>query len=327
MDTNWRPKCSIEALHFRAGLLRDTRRFFEERSVLEVMTPVLSRSTVSDPHIESFRTESEGELLYLQTSPEFFMKRLLAAGAPGIYQIAPAFRQSEVGRHHNHEFTMLEWYRPDFELAELMREVSQLIDLLIGPGKCSYLSVEQMFQEAFSVNPHIASRKELLGALESYHAEDESALLAEAHQSTFLENLDDAALFDLMFSMAQQKLPERVFLVDFPVRHAALAKVERNALGTEVARRFELIVKGVEIANGYLELLDPVELERRMVEDTGHRADAKKHLPLPDSRLLAAMRYGLPACSGVAVGLDRVVMLAMGVDSLAEVLPFTFQNC
>jgi len=320
MDTNWQPACSIEALHARADLVRDTRRFFEARCILEVTTPVLSRSTVCDPQIESFQTQSDGEKLYLQTSPEFFMKRLLAAGAPGIFQISPAFRRSETGRHHNHEFTMLEWYRPEFELSELMHEVAQLIDQLLGPAQYSYQSVEQIFQETFSVNPHGTPRPQLLDALAQ-------AVSSGGLTPALLEDLDDAALFDLMFSLAQQLLPERVFVVDFPAQHAALAKVESNASGIKVARRFELIVKGVELANGYLELLDPAELERRMSADINQRAAVDKYLPAPDSRLLAAMRHGLPACSGVAMGLDRVLMLAMGVDSLAEVLPFTFENC
>jgi lysyl-tRNA synthetase class 2 len=321
VDNNWQPGCSISALQFRAGLLRNTRSFFESRSVLEVNTPVLSRNTVSDPNIESFHTEADGEFLYLQTSPEFFMKRLLAAGAPGIYQIGPVFRKSEVGRLHNHEFTMLEWYRPDFDMETLMQEVAALVDLLLGPDDYSYLSIEKIFEQYFSVNPHTASRSELVDAYVAYRKDQNE------DQIDFLGRLDRAAVFDLMFSLAQSRLSGRVFVVDFPVQHAALAKIETNNAGIDIARRFELIVNSIEVANGYLELLDSQECGRRMQLEVAQRLANNMPAPEPDLRLLAAMQYGLPDCSGVAMGLDRIVMLAMKVDSLAEVLPFTFENC
>lgn len=314
--SNWQPGCSISALQFRAGLLRNTRSFFESRSVLEVTTPVLSRNTVSDPNIESFSTDANGESLYLQSSPEFFMKRLLAAGAPGIYQIGPAFRKSEVGRLHNHEFTMLEWYRPDFDLKALMQEVADLTDILLGPGEYCYRSIQQIFEAHFDVNPHTASRSDLLDAYRD-RCKD------EAHST----NLDAAGLFDLMFAMVQSELADRVFVIDFPIQHAALAKVETNDAGIEVARRFELIVNNIEIANGYLELLDARECRRRMQQEIDQRVARNMHVPKPDNRLIAAMQHGLPDCSGVAMGLDRIAMLAMKADSLAEVLPFTFENC
>ncbi len=245
---------------------------------MEVQTPTLGRASVTDPEIESLRS-ADGA--YLQTSPEHYMKRLLAAGAPAIYQLGPVYRAGEQGRLHAEEFTMLEWYRLGFDDLALMDEVAALVDLVLGPA------------------PY---RRRTYQSLAGGLACDE----AETH---------------LRFATAVEQLAqERCFVTDFPASQAALARL--RDVGEPRAARFELIVQGVEIANGYHELTDPVELRARMARDNAARAAAGKPAMAPDERLLAAMACGLPDCAGVAIGLDRLVMLATGAAGLAEVVSF-----
>ena len=278
MPSAWEPTGGMAALHARAGILSAIRRFFAERNLVEVQTPTLGRTSVSDVEIESLRTTG-GELL--QTSPEYYMKRLLAAGAPSIYQIGPAYRAGESGRLHLTEFTLVEWYRLGFDDHALMREVAELVDCALGPEPYRFLT----------------------------HAE----LLATRR--------DGPVDKDLRFVEAVENLGEgRVFITDYPAEQAALARLRRD--DPEVAARFELVVNGLELANGYHELTDAGELRARMARDNRNRRRRGKPLVEPDERLLAAMRSGLPDCAGVALGLDRLVMLAVGASSLAEVVAF-----
>ena len=275
---SWEPTCTVEALRARAGILGAIRRFFAERDVVEVQTPTLGRTSVSETEIESLRT-SGGE--FLQTSPEYYMKRLLAAGAPSIYQIGPAYRAGESGRLHLTEFTLVEWYRPGFDDDTLMAEVADLVDAVLGP--------------------------------EPYRRLTHAQLLA-----TRQEGADDP---DLRFVEAVENLGEgRVFITDYPAEQAALARLRPN--DSRVAARFELVVGGLELANGYDELTDADELLERMQRDNRRRRQLGKPEMEPDRRLLAAMRHGLPDCAGVALGLDRLVMLSVGASTLAEVVPF-----
>ena len=292
---------------------------------MEVQTPILSRHTVTDPYIESFQTNSDDATLFLQTSPEFFMKRLLAAGAPSIFQIGPAFRKSELGSHHNHEFTMLEWYRLDLSMVNLMHELAELVDTILGASDYAYMSVEQLFDQVFSINPHTATHTQYLHAY-SVFVNSDAGSESDADVA-LVRRLDEGALFDLMLSLAQKELCGRVFMLDFPVAYAALARIEYEGRDHGVARRFELLIDGLEIANGYYELLDAEELECRMRHDIDVRSVQKKYLPEPDVNLLSSMRHGLPECSGVAVGLDRLLMLRAGEKSLKEIIPFTYDNC
>ncbi len=278
--TDWRPRCGIEALNARAELLDALRRFFRARDVLEVQTAVLAEHTVTDLHIESLAAGGAG---YLQTSPEYQLKRLLAAGAPSLYQIGPAFRSGEVGRLHNPEFTLLEWYRLGFDDGALMAEVADLMNHVLGPGDCRTITyVELVGEDAIS-------------------------------------RLDPAAL-DLTFSEAANALQGRWFITRYPADQAALARLCPD--DERYAARFELVVDGVELANGYWELTDPDEQRRRFAADVEARRRAGLVEPTVDEKFLSALEAGLPDCAGVALGVDRLLMLAMGVDSLAEVLPF-----
>ncbi|MXX29689.1 MAG: hypothetical protein F4Z45_08345 [Gammaproteobacteria bacterium] len=279
LHDDWRPTCSVTALRARAKLLAQTRAFFAERDVIEVQTPTLGRTSVTEPQIESLRTQCGA---FLQTSPEHYMKRLLAAGAPSIYQLGPVYRAGESGRLHQEEFTMLEWYRLGFDDQALMAEVSDLIDRLLGPA-----SYERMTYES------------LVGTVHGEPAE-----------------------LDLAYAEAIEALgPMRCFVTDYPANQAALARLRDDGADTRAAR-FELIIDGVEIANGYHELTDAAELGARMARDNQQRLDARREPMAPDERLLAAMKAGLPDCAGVAIGVDRLVMLALGASSLAEVVPF-----
>ncbi len=274
----WEPTCTVDALRARAEILGLIRAFFAERGVLEVQTPTLGRTSVSDTEIESLTTTG-GE--FLQTSPEYYMKRLLAAGAPSIYQIGPAYRAGESGRAHLTEFTLVEWYRLGFDDNALMAEVAVLIDSVLGPAPYRCLT----------------------------HAE----LLATQR--------DEAAEPDLRFVQAVENLgASRAFITDYPAGQAALARLRPHDSG--VAARFELIVDGLELANGYHELTDAEELLERMRRDNRRRRERGRQEMEPDRRLLAAMRNGLPDCAGVALGLDRLVMLALGASHIAEVVPF-----
>ncbi len=278
MPESWEPTCTVEVLGARAEILAKARRFFAERGVVEVQTPTLGRTTVSDPQIESLRTVG-GE--YLQTSPEYYMKRLLAAGVPSIYQIGPVYRAEESGHWHLTEFTMLEWYRLGLDDRALMDEVAGLVDAILGAGQYRCLT----------------------------HAE----LLATLP--------DGPADLHLRFVEAVEQLGAgRFFIIDYPAEQAALARLRSDNPG--VAARFELVVNGLELANGYHELTDAEELRGRMRCDNQHRQGLGKPAVEPDQCLLAAMRHGLPDCAGVALGLDRLVMLAVGASSIREVVPF-----
>ena len=275
---SWRPTCSLAALRARAEILARVRRFFAERGVLEVQTPALGPVSVTDPEIESLAT-ADGA--FLQSSPEFYMKRLLAAGAPSIYQLGPAFRAGESGRLHGIEFSMLEWYRLGWDDEALMQEVAELADAVLGPADYRRFA----YAELLATRP------------------------------------DGAAHPDLRFAEAVERLGEgRVFVTGYPAQQAALARLLPG--NPQLAARFELIVDGIELANGYHELTDADELRARMTRDNRQRqAQGKPVMPL-DERLLAAMACGLPDCAGVALGLDRLVMLALGASSLAEVVAF-----
>jgi lysyl-tRNA synthetase class 2 len=278
VSESWQPSCGVEALIARADLLASIRRFFRDRGVLEVQTAVLGEHTVTDVNIESMTVGSMG---FLQTSPEYQLKRLLAAGAPSLYQIGPVFRAGELGRLHNPEFTLLEWYRVGYDDEALMAEVAALVDLALGPG-----DYERVTYGA------------LVGDLDRPRDE-----------------------LDLAFDRAVNGLAEgRYFITRYPSDQAALARLRAD--DPSVAARFELVVDGIELANGYHELTDPHEQRRRFAADTEARRARGLVEPTIDEKFLAALEAGLPDCAGVALGLDRLLMLAAGADSLAEVIPF-----
>lgn len=355
-------------LHARARLNADLRAFFAARGVLEVETPLLCATTATDLHLHSFVVQAPNvsgsnasagsvagsdEKKYLQTSPEFAMKRLLAAGSGPIYQLGKAFRAGDLGTRHNPEFTLLEWYRPGYTLAQLMDETEALLVAMacsaeaepassstVGSAsaeqtsgntagsasaehprpdgtmlfaRCDRTTYRVLFETRFAVNPHAA----------------DVALLRDlvVRETTFAaaDTLDAAACLDLLFAMVIEPTlghARPLFVFDFPVTQAALARVVVNAAGDRVAARCEVYVRGMELANGYDELTDAVEQRRRFVAD--NRLRVERGLPaIPvDENLLAAMAQGLPVCSGIALGVDRLLMWRTGAVSIDAVLAF-----
>jgi lysyl-tRNA synthetase class 2 len=315
---DWRPTASLPALAARADLNRLIRDFFQHRAVLEVETPLMSRGSGTDPHLAPIVARygvghgGEGAPRYLQTSPEFAMKRLLAAGSGSIYQLGKAFRDGERGPRHNPEFTMLEWYRPGFSLERLMEEVEALVRgvLTLAADPIPRLSYAALFQRELGIDPHAAPLEQLQA-------------LVHARVDRQLELAERDACLDLLYSaLIEPALIAPVFIQDYPASQAALAKTEPDAQGRLVARRFELVIGGLELANGYDELSDATEQARRFEQDGIKRA----RLGLPeiaaDTRLVAALAQGLPACAGVALGVDRLLMLKLGTRNIEDVLAF-----
>ena len=304
MSDSWRPTATVDTLLKRSELLDKTRTFFRERGIVEVQTSTLDRYPVTDVAIENIEVANHG---FLQSSPEFQMKRLLAAGMPSCYQLGQVFRDGERGRWHNTEFTMLEWYELDVSLESLMANVAALTDVLLGSQEYLTITVKDLLQESVDVNPHDGDGAHWLGVA----------------RSTGLANPRDGndALDYLIAAALKQLRNQRVFLTEYPVSQAALAATEKRD-GVEVALRFELIVDGIEIANGYDELQDVNEFRRRCAHDNERRAALGLPIRSIDPEFEAAMEHGLPACCGVAVGLDRLFALAIGVDTLQEAMAF-----
>ena len=307
----WRPTASNDILIKRARLLAQVREFFALRHVLEVDLPVLGEHTVSGPHLDSFYTE--GSRYYLQTSPEYFMKRLLASGSGPIYALAKAFRAGDRGHQHNPEFTLLEWYRPGWDESQLMEE---LAGLLVSVGCTSNAAAQRVtyrdiFLATVSLDPHQASFAEL-------------AKLASDIAQRDMSGESRATCLDLIFSFEiEARLPPGiVFVYDYPECLCALAQLGVDEQGVTVARRFEVFLERTELANGYFELLDAGEQRRRFSEDNRQRkAMGKAEMPA-DEKLLAALEAGLPSCAGVALGIDRLLMHLVGAQHIDEVIAF-----
>lgn len=314
-SSDWRPSASLSALQQRAELYRGVRDFFYHRQVSEVDVPSLSRSAVSDPHIDSISAQVSGETLYLQTSPEFFMKRLLAAGSGDIYSLNKAFRNGEAGRRHNPEFTMLEWYRLGWDDQQLMDELTELIGACVALSSVERLSYREIFQRELSIDPHTATVAEL-------------KQIARQHSDILWDDDDrDVWLDVLMTHVIEPRMGSGLVLVyDFPASQAALARTGIDSTGQTVARRFEAYVGGVELANGYWELCDGAEQAQRLQDDLIKR----KAMNLPcyptDQHLVSALNAGMPDCAGVAVGVDRLLMLVTGCTDIRELLAFPFEK-
>lgn len=299
----------LQALRARAELLADLRAFFARRGVLEVETPLLSRSTVTDPALAPIPCGDR----WLQTSPEYAMKRLLADGSGPIFQVCKAFRGGEAGPRHNPEFTLLEWYRPGYDLRDLMAEVAELVCELLDERPVRYVAYRELFEAAVGLDPHRASADEL-----------ESCARQRVDYAGGAESRD--TWLDLLMShVIQPSLADVVLVYDYPASQAALARLRPDG-EIPVAERFELFLDGVELANGYRELTDAVEQRRRFEADNAVLA-TRGEPPRPlDEQLLAALESGLPDCAGVALGLDRLLMLKLGAGSLADVLAFDWSR-
>jgi lysyl-tRNA synthetase class 2 len=318
---SWQPNASLETLQKRASIIAKIRHFFAERNVLEVETPVLCHSTITDPHVVGIPAifkaigSTQEKIFYLQTSPEYAMKRLLAAGAGPIYQINKAFRQGEIGKIHNPEFSILEWYRPGFDHHLLMDEMDELLCLVLQTASAERVSYADLFMKHLGINPHFA---------------DATALVSIAKQKnlSFSGTLTDRdAWLNLLWTHyiePQVGLERPIFLYDFPASQAALAKV--RAGDPPLASRFEVYFKGVELANGFHELQDAHEQAKRFEKDLAYRRQNQLPQFSVDQHFLAALEHGFPDCAGVALGIDRLIMLALGCKSVAEVLSFAFDR-
>ncbi len=311
--SDWRPSASLATLRLRARILARIRAFFETRGVLEVETPCLSAAANPDPHIDSLAVPVAGGRRWLHTSPEFPMKRLLASGSGDIWQIARVFREGEVGRRHNPEFTLLEWYRVGWDHHRLMDEVEALLPAVTGidTEPAQRLTYREAFRRHAGIDPLSATVAELREAVQAHG-------IAASDLGADPDPWRDLLLTHVVESALPNAVP--VFIHDWPASQAALAKVRDDE--PPVAERFELFWQGMELANGYHELTDPAE-QRRRFEVENRRREAAGRPPMPlDEHLLAALAHGLPACAGVALGLDRLVMIAAGVDDVREVLAF-----
>jgi lysyl-tRNA synthetase class 2 len=314
---DWRPSAALEILRMRAQMLRETRAYFAAQGVIEVETPILGHATVTDVHLESLATRVAGSgVYYLQTSPEYAMKRLLAAGSGDIYQVARVFRDGERGTLHNPEFTLIEWYRVGLDAGRMMDDVAALITRLVSPHRAlratERLSYRDAVRSLAGIDPLAASSADLRAGLQAQGV----AVPVPASEER------DDYLDLLMSTVVGPRLGSGrlTFIHDYPVSQAALARVKPS--DPAVAERFELFLDGIELANGFHELCDAGEQRARFERDLAQRRTRGRGEPPVDERLLAALEAGLPACSGVAVGFDRVVMAATGARSIDGVIAF-----
>jgi lysyl-tRNA synthetase class 2 len=320
-EINWRPSATLTRLRARAEIIAKIRAFFAVRQVLEVDTPLMYASTVTDPHVIGIPAifkmigSTQEKILYLQTSPEYAMKRLLASGSGSIYQISKAFRQGEVGQIHNPEFSMLEWYRIGFDHHALMDEMDELLQCVLATAPAERVSYAQLFKQFFEIDVHNAD----VNVLKNCAGEKNIPLCGELYQRD--------AWLDLLWTHGIEPfvgLERPLFLYDFPVSQASLAKIRLEAI--PVASRFEVYFKGVELANGFHELQDGQEQAKRFAKDLKVREELNLP-PLPiDQKLIAALNHGLPNCAGVALGVDRLIMLALGCKTVADVISFAFDD-
>lgn len=305
----------INNLYARAELYRAIRAFFQKLQVLEVELPTLSSSFVSDPYIEPIIAQYKDREYYLQSSPEYFMKRLLPAVGESIYSLGKAYRYGEQGSRHNPEFTLLEWYRMGFDDHALMDEVATLVGSLLPDLVVHKISYRQWFLNELGLDPHQATAEML-------RQQVSSCITIES------EGLEYNDWLDLLVThVLEPKLPQGlVFIYDYPKSQAALARITPDSTGVLVARRFEAFLNGVELANGYWELTCAKEQRARFEKDLVVRArQGLPSYPL-DEALLSALDSGLPNCAGVALGVDRLLMQMLGMEHIKQVLAFDFSR-
>jgi lysyl-tRNA synthetase class 2 len=307
--THWQPSAPVENLKKRAQIMQQIRNFFVDRNVLEVETPLFYESTVTDPVQKAFQLGNN----FLQTSPEYAMKRLLAAGSGDIFQICKAFRDDEVGRMHNPEFTMLEWYRIGFDLSDLMDEMSDLLQLILKCERPDRISYQQLFLNTLNIDP-ITAQSDQLKNIAAHN---------NIHLSESFDNVDKDTWLDILMTHLLEPVVGKTkptFIYNYPASQAALAKINPDKT---TAQRFEVYYQGMELSNGYYELLDPDELEKRFHEDNALRQSRGLPKRPIDEKLLAAQRHGVPDCAGVSLGLDRLMILALQAKHIKEVVAFT----
>ncbi len=320
----WMPSGTRDALRLRAWLNRLVREFFHERGVLEVETPVLSLAGVSDPHIAPFhlefsgRTDGAPRTRWLRTSPEYPMKRLLAAGIGDCYELGRVFRDGEAGGRHNPEFTMLEWYRVGWDHHRLIDETIELVQAALSMvGKqadvVEIITYRDLYQRASGLDPLVASVDELRAGL--------GDVVIDPDGLTRDDWLDLLMTHRIQPTFAADTI---TVLHDYPASQAALARIREDADGSVVAERFELYLGPLELANGYHELGDVVEQGARFERDATVRRERDGAAPPIDKRMLDALAHGFPSCAGVALGIDRLLMAMLGTSQIADVLAFDF---
>lgn len=306
--TSWQPTASLSTLKKRAELYATIRHFFAQRQILEVDTPLLAAAGVTDPYVENLTveiTQSDEQTLYLQTSPEYAIKRLLAAGIGDCYQLGKVFREEYEGRQHRREFTMLEWYRIGWSTEQLQQEVLELLCTCgLNTSGCKKKSYREWFIDALELDPIAVSD-------------------AELHHAIRFTNIDSPLTRDEMLDLLMHHRIEPVLaqydiaiIDDFPASRAALAKLDPD--NPTLAQRFEIYCRGVELANGYQELTDPTILHQRWQRDTALRQQQGKPERPVDHQLLAAMQSGLPECAGVALGVDRLLMQWLNISDIGH---------
>ncbi|MFK5914328.1 MAG: EF-P lysine aminoacylase EpmA [Woeseiaceae bacterium] len=314
MSVNWHPTASIQVLKERARILKSIRAFFVERNVMEVETPVISPAAITDPQLESFSTKFNQQEFYLHTSPEFYMKRLLVAGSGDIYQLEKVFRDDENGRYHNPEFTMLEWYRLGFNHHQLMDEMEELLTVLMAENNVNFkrISYQQAFINQLEIDPFEVNLKQLKQCAEKFNIE-------------IPQGMNDDKDMWLDWFMVDKIAPNFskecfTFLYDYPASQASLARLDND--DSRKANRFELFYGELELANGFYELTDADEQAKRFDNDNAVRKQRGQKLMPVDECFLDALKSGLPECSGVAIGVDRLMMLITGADHINKVISF-----
>lgn len=323
---SWQPSMNWQHAKQRAQVLAKIRGFFSALDVVEVETPILCHATVTDVHLDPFITHYNysqdshcevTQVLYAQTSPEFAMKRLLASGYGCCYQICKAFRHEQHGRHHNPEFTMLEWYRVGFDHFQLIDEVAALLRLTLGCQQVERVSYQELFIREVNIDPLTTNRDQLILLISSRNKL--SDWLKE-------EECVDTLLQFIMAELIEPNIGTEIpcFVYDFPASQASLAKI--SAADTRVAERFECYFQGVELANGFHELTDvEIQVSRFEFENTQRLKSGKPTRAL-DKNFISALESGLPACAGVALGVDRLLMLALGQRQINDVISFSIEN-
>jgi lysyl-tRNA synthetase class 2 len=322
----WQSTLTWNNAQKRAKILQQIRQFFAERNVVEVETPALSQGTVTDVYLDALSCKYDfladspvghSTELFLQTSPEFHMKRLLASGYGCIFQIAKAFRHEESGKNHNPEFTMLEWYRIGFDQFDLMSEVAELLQVVLASNKAIFTSYQDIFIETVAVDPLVATFDQLVEVL---NRRDKAAdWLIEMNDADLLLQFIFTEIIEPTIGIEQPQ-----FIYDFPIAQASLAK--RSIDDARVAQRFECYFKGIELVNGFNELTDANEQQIRFEEDNAKRKEQGLPVKPIDTNFIAALNHGLPQCSGVALGIDRLVMLALNIKNISEVQSFSIER-
>lgn len=311
----WLPSASLDTLRARAQLMVDLRQFFTNKGYLEVETPIMGRYGITDPYLANITAHFRGDDFALQTSPEYHMKRLLSAGSGPIFQLARVFRDDELGRWHNPEFTLLEWYQLDVDHQTLLAEVDELLQTIVRCPPVRIRTYQTVFQELCGINPLQTTVQDLQACVQQHGL---NGVLDPAEEDL------DQYLFLLMSHVVEPGLatePGPTAVVDFPISQASLAQIINGC-----AARFEVYYQGIELANGFYELTDPDTQAARFQVDNQIRTAQGKPSAAVDKYLLQALDHGLPVCSGVALGVDRLIALALQQPQLSSCMAFDFSR-